>query len=296
MLSILIQRFLMEPIDDFGGSGWNLSMILIGIRRFRMEPIDDFSWNSEVLDRTYQRYWNSELEFGGPGCRITALDSYFEGPGSVYGPSVPNFGDNWFFGLGLWRRRMILRFPDFEDNGFFDSWILKTTGSSVLDFGDEGFFSSWRQRVLRFLDFEDDGYRRPSLWIGIGALHFGLVSAKPFHIGETLHFGSVSVRSFTLDLVSIGIGWDLWIGIGCDLWKPVVSISIGWNLLDRCQVGTFGNETCGKYWLRPLNRSMASWSATSWIAPEWNFEGLQVPGRFLNANLNSCLLESNQLK
>ncbi|CAB4432164.1 unnamed protein product [Rhizophagus irregularis] len=197
MLSILIQRFLMEPIDDFGGSGWNLSMILIGIRRFRMEPIDDFSWNSEVLDRTYQRYWNSE----------------------------------------------VLRFLDFEDDGFFS-------------------FRLWRRRVLRFLDFEDDGYRRPSLWIGIGALHFGLVSAKPFHIGETLHFGSVSVRSFTLDLVSI---------------------SIGWNLLDR-------------YWLRPLNRSMASWSATSWIAPEWNFEGLQVPGRFLNANLNSCLLESNQLK
>ncbi|PKY61233.1 hypothetical protein RhiirA4_485925 [Rhizophagus irregularis] len=200
MLSILIQRFLMEPIDDFGGSGWNLSMILIGIRRFRMEPIDDFSWNSEVLDRTYQRYWNSELEFGGPGCRITALDSYFEGPGSVYGypdkifvlqfrtleitgSSVLDFGDE------------VLRFPDFGDNGFFDSWILKTTGSSVLDFGDEG---SWRQRVLRFLDFEDDGYRRPSLWIGIGALHFGLVSAKPFHIGETLHFGSVSFKSFIL--------------------------------------------------------------------------------------------------
>uniref|UniRef100_U9SXC1 Uncharacterized protein n=1 Tax=Rhizophagus irregularis (strain DAOM 181602 / DAOM 197198 / MUCL 43194) TaxID=747089 RepID=U9SXC1_RHIID len=37
-------------------------------------------------------------------------------------------------------------------------------------------------------------YRHPSLWIGIGeTLH---VSAKPFHIGETLHFGSVSARSF----------------------------------------------------------------------------------------------------
>ncbi|CAB4427260.1 unnamed protein product [Rhizophagus irregularis] len=109
-------------------------------------------------------------------------------------------------------------------------------------------------------------YRRdPSLLIGISeTLRFGLVSvrlftvsAKPFHIGETLHFGSVSVRSFTLDPVSIGIGWNLWIGIGCDLWilgidwhrlepldscdlwKPVVSISISWNLLDRCQVYGF---------------------------------------------------------
>ncbi|CAB4395689.1 unnamed protein product [Rhizophagus irregularis] len=51
-------------------------------------------------------------------------------------------------------------------------------------------------------------YQRPLLWIDIGA--------------------------FTLD-------WyrrlSLWIGIGCDLWKPVVSIGIGWNLLDRCQLG-----------------------------------------------------------
>ncbi|CAG8760078.1 13987_t:CDS:2, partial [Rhizophagus irregularis] len=29
---------------------------------FRMEAIDDFSWNSEVPDGTYQRYWNSEME------------------------------------------------------------------------------------------------------------------------------------------------------------------------------------------------------------------------------------------
>ncbi|CAB4435497.1 unnamed protein product [Rhizophagus irregularis] len=53
-------------------------------------------------------------------------------------------------------------------------------------------------------------YRHPSLWIDIGALHFGLVSApftldwyrrpslwigigKTLHIGETLHFGSVSL-------------------------------------------------------------------------------------------------------
>ncbi|PKK55712.1 hypothetical protein RhiirC2_801692, partial [Rhizophagus irregularis] len=97
------------------------------------------------------------------------------------------------------------------------------------------FFSSWTLKTT-----------------GIGALHFGLVSVKLFHIGETLHFGSVSrFRS--------GIGCNLWI-LGID-WhrlgpldryrlRPLetcVSISIGWNLLDRCQVRTFGNETCGKF-------------------------------------------------
>ncbi|CAB4476266.1 uncharacterized protein OCT59_010352 [Rhizophagus irregularis] len=120
-------------------------------------------------------------------------------------------------------------------------------------------------------------YQRPSLWIGIGTLHFGLVSAPftlnwyrrdPSRIGETL--SHKSVRPFTLDRYRrdpSSIGWDLWIGqywlelletcgivatfgnlwyrlrpleicgISCYLWKPVVSVSIGWNLLDRCQLG-----------------------------------------------------------
>ncbi|POG75388.1 hypothetical protein GLOIN_2v1872902 [Rhizophagus irregularis DAOM 181602=DAOM 197198] len=108
MLSILIQRFWMEFIDDFE--------VLAGTyQRF---------WNSEVPDRIYQRYWNSEfwmepiddLKFRGSGCQIMALNSYFEGPGSsVF---------------------------DFEDEGFFDSWTLKTTGSLVLDFGDDSFAAS----------------------------------------------------------------------------------------------------------------------------------------------------------
>ncbi|CAB4394693.1 unnamed protein product [Rhizophagus irregularis] len=43
----------LSKILEFGGSEWNLSMILVGIQRFWMEPIDDFSWNSEVPDGTY---------------------------------------------------------------------------------------------------------------------------------------------------------------------------------------------------------------------------------------------------
>ncbi|CAB4435496.1 unnamed protein product [Rhizophagus irregularis] len=57
-------------------------------------------------------------------------------------------------------------------------------------------------------------YRRPSLWIGIGTFHFGLVS-----IG-TRHFGLISAP-FTLDWyrrLSLWIGQyrrpSLWIGIG----------------------------------------------------------------------------------
>ncbi|CAB4490492.1 unnamed protein product [Rhizophagus irregularis] len=120
-------------------------------------------------------------------------------------------------------------------------------------------------------------YQRPSLWIGIGTLHFGLVSAPftlnwyrrdPSRIGETL--SHKSVRPFTLDryrrdpssIVLVGTFGNLWYrlrpletcGISCYLWKPVVSVatfgnlccylwkpvvsvSIGWNLLDRCQLG-----------------------------------------------------------
>ncbi|POG59537.1 hypothetical protein GLOIN_2v1789000 [Rhizophagus irregularis DAOM 181602=DAOM 197198] len=196
----------MEPIDDFGGSGWNLSIILefrvpdrtikdFGIQRFVMEPIKDIG---------IQRFWIEPIkDFG---IQSAALDFIFEGSDSrsssihIYGPSVPDFGDNWFFCFGLWRRKF-LQFLDFGDNGFFGSWTLKTTG--------------------------------------ISALYFGLVLVKPFHIGETLHFGSVSVRSFTLDPVSIGIGWDLWIGIGCDLWKPVHRL----ETLDRYRLRPL--ETCG---------------------------------------------------
>uniref|UniRef100_U9TSR2 Uncharacterized protein n=1 Tax=Rhizophagus irregularis (strain DAOM 181602 / DAOM 197198 / MUCL 43194) TaxID=747089 RepID=U9TSR2_RHIID len=46
-------------------------------------------------------------------------------------------------------------------------------------------------------------------------------------------------------------------------------------------------------WMRTSKRYR---SATSWMISKGNFEGLQVPGHFLNANLNSCLLESNQLE
>ncbi|PKC72325.1 hypothetical protein RhiirA1_531297 [Rhizophagus irregularis] len=110
MLSILIQRFWMEFIDDFE--------VLAGTyQRF---------WNSEVPDRTYQRYWNSEfwmepiddLKFRGSGCQIMALNSYFEGPGS----SVFDFEDEGSSVPGLWRQQ--------------------TTGSLVLDFGDDSFAAS----------------------------------------------------------------------------------------------------------------------------------------------------------
>ncbi|PKK56682.1 hypothetical protein RhiirC2_858516 [Rhizophagus irregularis] len=90
-------------------------------------------------------------------------------------------------------------------------WIV----SALLLWIDIGAFTlDWYRRLSLWIG----KYRRLSLWIGI---------SETLHIGETLHFGSISVRSFTLDLVSIG----------CDLWKPVVSIGIGWNLLDRCQLG-----------------------------------------------------------
>ncbi|PKY58861.1 hypothetical protein RhiirA4_481130 [Rhizophagus irregularis] len=116
--------------------------------------------------------------------------------------------------------------------------------------------------------FTLDWYRRLSLWIGIGAFHFGLVSApftldwyrrpslwigigdsapftldwyrrNPFTSVRPFNFGSVLARSFTLDLISIGC--DLWkpvvsvttfgnLCIGCDLWKPVVSVATFGNL------------------------------------------------------------------
>ncbi|GBC17234.2 hypothetical protein GLOIN_2v1790244 [Rhizophagus irregularis DAOM 181602=DAOM 197198] len=57
-----------------------------------------------------------------------ALNSYFEGPGSVY-----SYLDKIFITGSS--------FPDFGDNRFFDSWTLKTTGSLVLDFGDDRFFN-----------------------------------------------------------------------------------------------------------------------------------------------------------
>ncbi|CAG8747936.1 317_t:CDS:2, partial [Rhizophagus irregularis] len=69
---------------------------------FWMEFIDDFEvlagtyqrfWNSEVPDRIYQRYWNSEFW-------MEPID------------------DLKFRVPGLWRQQ-VLRFLDFEDNGFF---------------------------------------------------------------------------------------------------------------------------------------------------------------------------------
>ncbi|UZO15185.1 uncharacterized protein OCT59_006618 [Rhizophagus irregularis] len=74
------------------------------------------------------------LEFRSPECRITALDSYFEGPGSVYG-----YPDKIFVLQFLTLETKVLWFSDFGDNRFFDSWTLKTTdGFSLgLNFGDD---------------------------------------------------------------------------------------------------------------------------------------------------------------
>ncbi|CAB4387904.1 unnamed protein product [Rhizophagus irregularis] len=62
---------------------------------------------------------------------------------------------------------------------YFDKDFLRVCiGRIRMRFLDRKFFkrfskSSYRKglrksKVLQFLDFEDDGYRRPSLWIGIG--------------------------------------------------------------------------------------------------------------------------------
>ncbi|PKY56287.1 hypothetical protein RhiirA4_476472 [Rhizophagus irregularis] len=129
----------MEPIDDFGV--WNLEVSDRTYQRF---------WNSEVLDRTYQRFWNSEilefggsgwnlsmiLKFGGPGRRNAALDFIFEGSDShsssihIHGSSVLDFGDEGSSVPRLWRQR-VLRFLDFEDDGF-SVLDLETTGSLIL--------------------------------------------------------------------------------------------------------------------------------------------------------------------
>ncbi|PKY28131.1 hypothetical protein RhiirB3_390824, partial [Rhizophagus irregularis] len=99
MLSILIQRFWMEFIDDFE--------VLDGTyQRF---------WNSEVPDRIYQRYWNSEFQ-------MEPIDDF------SWNSEVLQF---------LTLKMKVLQFPDFGDNRFFDFWTLKTTGSLVLDFGDD---------------------------------------------------------------------------------------------------------------------------------------------------------------
>ncbi|UZO05842.1 uncharacterized protein OCT59_026181 [Rhizophagus irregularis] len=138
MLSILIQRFWMEFIDDFE--------VLAGTyQRF---------WNSEVPDRIYQRYWNSEfwmepiddLKFRGSGCQIMALNSYFEGPGSVYSYLDKIFVLQ-FLTLkmkvpGLWRQQ-VLRFLDFEDNGFFNIC------PNLLDSHFEDLQLSWKEFLLK---------------------------------------------------------------------------------------------------------------------------------------------------
>ncbi|PKC55238.1 hypothetical protein RhiirA1_542597 [Rhizophagus irregularis] len=96
--------------------------------------------------------------------------------------------------------------------------------------------SSDRTEIYQLFGFS--WYQRPSLWIGIGTLHFGLVSAPftlnwyrrdPSRIGETL--SHKSVRPFTLDRYRrdpSSVSWDLW-------------------------------KQNFRYRLRPLNRSMASW-------------------------------------
>ncbi|CAB5349437.1 unnamed protein product [Rhizophagus irregularis] len=90
MLSILIQRFWMEFIDDFE--------VLAGTyQRF---------WNSEVPDRIYQRYWNSEFW-------MEPIDDL-----KFRGSSVFDFEDEGSSVPGLWRQQ-VLRFLDFEDDGFF---------------------------------------------------------------------------------------------------------------------------------------------------------------------------------
>ncbi|PKC63092.1 hypothetical protein RhiirA1_538010 [Rhizophagus irregularis] len=190
----------------------------------------------EVPDRTYQRYWNSEVP-----------DRTYQ---RYWNSEVPD--------------RTYQRYWNSENL----SKILEFGGSSVLDFGDEGFFSSWNLEttggVLRLLDFEDDRYRRPLLWIGIGET----LSHPSLWIGfsKILHFGS---------------------SIGCDLWI----LGIDWHRLgplDRYRLRPL--ETCGIK-LGPLETKPVVYGFL--VLSELNFKGLQVPGRFLNVNLNSCLLESN---
>ncbi|CAB4394139.1 unnamed protein product [Rhizophagus irregularis] len=78
----------MEPIKD------------IGIRRFWMEPIKDFGiqrfWMKPIKDFGIQRL--SELLVPDSG-----VNEFF----FSLGPSVLDFGDNWFFCFGLWRRRVL---------------------------------------------------------------------------------------------------------------------------------------------------------------------------------------------
>ncbi|CAB5205928.1 unnamed protein product [Rhizophagus irregularis] len=102
-------------------------------------------------------------------------------------------------------------------------------------------------------------YQHPSLWIGIGEiLHFGSSIGWNLWIDIDWHRLGPLDRYWLEPLETCSIGCDLWkpvvlvvtfgnlwyrlrpletCGISCDLWKPVVSIGIGWNLLNRCQLG-----------------------------------------------------------
>ncbi|PKC05220.1 hypothetical protein RhiirA5_401087, partial [Rhizophagus irregularis] len=74
--------------------------------------------------------------------------------------------------------------------------------------------------------------------------------------------------------------------------KPVIS----YTNFSKLQVSNFLDNIWNLKKNKDFQGNEICRSATSWIAPGWNFEGLQVSERFLNANLNGCLLKSNQLE
>ncbi|PKC56426.1 hypothetical protein RhiirA1_474017 [Rhizophagus irregularis] len=150
----------MEPIKDFGIQRFWIKPIKdIGIQRFWMEPIDDFSsgWNLSMI-----------LEFRSilsPECRITALDSYFKGPGSIYG-----YPDKIFVLQFLTLETKVLWFSDFGDNRFFDYWTLKTTdGFSLgLNFGDDRYENLTGIPIRRSAAFLE-GISKASVGVGASA-------------------------------------------------------------------------------------------------------------------------------
>ncbi|UZO22421.1 uncharacterized protein OCT59_014784 [Rhizophagus irregularis] len=204
----------MEPIDDFGGSGWNLSIILefrvpdrtikdFGIQRFVMEPIKDIG---------IQRFWIEPIK--DIGIRRFQIEP-------IKDIGIRRFRMEPIKDFGIQR----FQIEPIKDIGIRRFWI-----EPIKDFGIQRFFcfGLWRRKVLRFLDFEDDGYQRPLLWIGIGE--------TLSRFGKILHFGS----SIGCDLWILGIDWhQLGHLDSCDLWKPVHQL----GPLDRYRLRPL--ETCG---------------------------------------------------
>ncbi|GBC43999.2 adhesive plaque matrix protein-like [Rhizophagus irregularis DAOM 181602=DAOM 197198] len=152
-----IQRFWIEPIKDIGIRRFQIEPIKdIGIRRFRMEPIKDFGIQrfqiEPIKDIGIRRFWIEPIKDFGIQRSSELL--------------IPDSGVNEFsFSLGP-------SVPDFGDNCFFSSWTLEITGG-----------------VLRFLDFEDDGYQRPLLWIGIDWHQLGHLDRYQLRPLETCGIG-----------------------------------------------------------------------------------------------------------